>query len=132
MKYPQYLPEPLGRASHSLLPPPGKQGSAISHDWLFIFYNLCTCVFLFWFGLVCFINSHFELLALILGHIESSQKFLFPASYWALPMFSLRRFNVLYFTFRPLIHLELRFVPGDRYRSIFILCVNIQFYQHHF
>ena len=42
------------------------------------------------------------------------------------------RFNVAGFMLRSLIHLDLSFVHGDRYGSIFILLhVDIQLCQHH-
>ncbi|CAO2598797.1 hypothetical protein LEMLEM_LOCUS9569, partial [Lemmus lemmus] len=49
-----------------------------------------------------------------------------------LPTFSSIRFSVAGFMLRSLIHLDLSFVHGDRYGSIFILIhVDIQLYQHH-
>ena len=46
--------------------------------------------------------------------------------------FSSIRFSVIGFMLRPLIHLDLSFVHGDRYGSICILLHdNIQLYQHH-
>ena len=49
-----------------------------------------------------------------------------------LPTFSSIRFGVAGFMLRSLIHLDLSFVHGDRYDSVFILLhVNIQLCQHH-
>ena len=49
-----------------------------------------------------------------------------------LPTFSSIRFSVVRFILRPLIHLDLRFVRGDRYGPIFILLqVDIQLCQQH-
>ena len=49
-----------------------------------------------------------------------------------LPTFSSIRFSVAGFMLRPLIHLDLSFVHGDRYGPIFILLhVDIQLCQHH-
>ena len=49
-----------------------------------------------------------------------------------LPTFSSIRFNVAGFMLKSLIHLDLSFVHGDRYGSIFILLhVDIQLCQHH-
>ena len=49
-----------------------------------------------------------------------------------LPTFSSMRFSVAGFMLRSLIHLDLSFVHGDRYGSIFILLhVDIQLCQHH-
>ena len=55
-----------------------------------------------------------------------------PMSYRLLPTFSSIRFNVVRLMLRSLIHLDLSFVHGDRYGSIFILLhVDIQLCQHH-
>ena len=49
-----------------------------------------------------------------------------------LPTFSSMRFSVVDFMLRSLIHLNLSFVHGDRYGSIFILLhVDIQLCQHY-
>ena len=49
-----------------------------------------------------------------------------------LPTFSSVRFSVVGFMLRSLIHLDLSFVHGDRYGSIFFLLhVDIQLWQHH-
>ena len=49
-----------------------------------------------------------------------------------LPTFSSMRFSVVGFMLRSLIHLDLSFVHGNRYGSIFILLhVDIQLCQHH-
>ena len=49
-----------------------------------------------------------------------------------LPTFSSIKFSVPYFMLRSLIHLDLSFVHGDIYGSIFILLrVDIQLCQHH-
>ena len=49
-----------------------------------------------------------------------------------LPTFSSLRFSVVGFILKSLIHLDLSFVHGDRYGSIFtLLQVDIQLYQHH-
>ena len=49
-----------------------------------------------------------------------------------LPTFSSIRFSVAGFMLRSLLHLDLSFVHGDRYGSIFILLhVDIQLCQHH-
>ena len=54
---------------------------------------------------------------------------IFPS---VLPTFSSMRFSVAGFMLRSLIHLDLSFVHGDRYGSIFILLhVDIQLCQHH-
>ena len=53
-----------------------------------------------------------------------------PVCSSVLPTFSSMWFSVS--GFMSLIHLDLSFVHGDRYGSIFILlCVDIQLYQHH-
>ena len=55
-----------------------------------------------------------------------------PMSCRLLPTFSSIRFNVVRLILRSLIHLDLSFVHGDRYGSIFILLqVDIQLCQHH-
>ena len=55
-----------------------------------------------------------------------------PMSCRLLPTFSSIRFKVVRLTLRFLIHLDLSFVHGDRYGSIFILLqVDIHFCQHH-
>ena len=55
-----------------------------------------------------------------------------PVSLSVLLTFSSVRFSVAGFMLRPLIHLHLSFVHGDRYGSIFIFVhVAIQLYQHH-
>ena len=55
-----------------------------------------------------------------------------PMSCRLLSTFSSIRFNVVRLILRSLIHLDLSFVHGDRYGSIFIpLEVDIQICQHH-
>ena len=54
-----------------------------------------------------------------------------PINSGVFPTFSSMRFSVFGFMLRSLIHLDLSFVHGNRYGSIFILHGDIQLCQHH-
>ena len=79
--------------------------------------------------MVPFINCFFHVCA---AGVIFRKWFPVPMPSSVLPTFSSIRFSVTGFMLRSLIHLDLSFVHGDRYGSIFIfLHVDIQLCQHH-
>lgn len=90
-------------------------------------YYFCFSVMIFFLFNHELINSH-ELIVLNAETISG----MFCVNSDLVPPFSSTRFRVSGLIFKSLIHLELNFVQGDIYGSIFILLyVSIQFDQHH-
>ena len=84
--------------------------------------------------LLSFRRSHLFIVALIVcaTRVLPRKCSPVPMPFRLLPTFSSIRFNVVRLMLRSLIHLDLSFVHGDRYGSIFILLqVDIQLCQHH-
>ena len=79
----------------------------------------------YWYVWVYFIYCHFAKLFI------SSRSSLIPMNLRAFPTFSSIRFCVFGFMLRPLIHLDLSFIQGDKYGSIVIpLHTDHQLNQH--
>ena len=84
--------------------------------------------------LLSFRRSHLLIIALSVcaAGVLFRKWFPVPVCSSVLPTFSSIRFSVVGFMLRSLTHLDLSFVPGDRYGSIFILLhVDIQLCQYH-